>query len=66
MAQAAAQMRLRSIPIPLPLWRYWVEGMLDGIGYLHSRKIIHRDVSPGNILLSRGGAVKLADFGIVV
>jgi serine/threonine protein kinase len=64
MAQAAAQMRLRSIPIPLPLWRYWMEGMLDGIGYLHSRKIIHRDVSPGNVLLSRGGAVKLADFGI--
>jgi serine/threonine protein kinase len=64
MAQAAAQMRLRSIPIPLPLWRYWVEGMLDGIGYLHSRRIIHRDVSPGNVLLSRGGAVKLADFGI--
>jgi len=64
MAQAAAQMRLRSIPIPLPLWRYWVEGMLDGIGYLHSRRIIHRDVSPGNVLLSRAGAVKLADFGI--
>ena len=66
MAQTAAQSRLRSIPIPLPLWRYWVEGMLDGIGYLHSRKIVHRDVSPGSVLLSRGGAVKITDYETIL
>ncbi len=64
LAQAAAQARLRAAPVPLPVWRYWLEGILAGIGYLHSRGIVHRDVSPSNIVLSRQGAVKIADFGI--
>ncbi len=64
LAQAVSQMRVRTIPIPLPVWRHWMEGMLDGMAYLHSRNVIHRDITPSNILLSRGGAVKITDFGI--
>lgn len=64
LGHAAAQARLRAAPVPIPVWRHWLEGILAGIGYLHSRGIVHRDVSPSNILLSRGGAVKIADFGI--
>ncbi len=62
--QTLAQIRVRSIPVPLPVWRYWMEGILAGIAYLHSRNTVHRDVAPSNILLSRTGAVKIADFGI--
>lgn len=37
--------------------------VLDALDYIHTRGVIHRDVSPDNIYLCRSGAVKLIDFG---
>ncbi|MBP2678598.1 MAG: hypothetical protein H6Q82_1663, partial [Deltaproteobacteria bacterium] len=64
LAQAAAQARQLHVPIPQGVWRHWVEGLWSGLAYLHEKGIVHRDVSPSNVLVARNGAVKITDFGI--
>ena len=42
----------------------WFIQLVEGLHYLHSNKIIHRDVKPQNIFINDEGVLKLADFGI--
>ena len=41
-----------------------VTELLSALEYVHSSQLIHRDLKPGNILITSSGAVKLTDFGI--
>ncbi|MEJ7602007.1 MAG: serine/threonine-protein kinase [Kofleriaceae bacterium] len=57
--------------LPFSATIFVVSEVLRGLGYAHHRPepdgprgVIHRDVSPQNVLLSWGGAVKVSDFGI--
>uniref|UniRef100_A0A0K0G289 Serine/threonine-protein kinase PLK n=1 Tax=Strongyloides venezuelensis TaxID=75913 RepID=A0A0K0G289_STRVS len=46
--------------------RYVVREVARGISYLHENQIIHRDIKPGNIFLTKDMDVKIGDFGLSI
>src|SRR2546421_7888765 len=67
-----ARCRERKIFLPVPFALYIVRRVLDALAYAHEARgptglhlnIIHCDVSPSNLFISRLGEIKLGDFGI--
>uniref|UniRef100_A0A7S0EQY0 mitogen-activated protein kinase kinase n=1 Tax=Hanusia phi TaxID=3032 RepID=A0A7S0EQY0_9CRYP len=54
-----------SYSMPLPALAHVCQKVLSALDFLHEgMQLVHRDVKPGNILLSMQGEVKLADLGI--
>lgn len=72
LADVLAALRERGDQVPLPLAVRIASEMLAGLAYAHGKRdssgaslgIVHRDVSPQNVMLSLEGEVKLIDFGL--
>jgi serine/threonine protein kinase len=57
----------KRVPFPIDVAVYIVKELARGLGYAHAfggLRLVHRDVSPANVLLSYTGEVKLTDFGL--
>ncbi|OHD13593.1 MAG: hypothetical protein A2086_09925 [Spirochaetes bacterium GWD1_27_9] len=50
--------------LPLYLALYIILEISKALAYSHKKGIVHRDIKPGNILISMEGEIKLTDFGI--
>ncbi|CAK8692528.1 unnamed protein product [Clavelina lepadiformis] len=46
-----------------PVFKRYTRQVLEGVKYLHTRNVVHRDINGNNIMLLPNGIIKLIDFG---
>ncbi|MEU1973238.1 Stk1 family PASTA domain-containing Ser/Thr kinase [Microbacterium sp. NPDC019599] len=51
-------------PVPVEDAVRYVDGILEALEYSHRAGVVHRDIKPGNVMLTETGQVKVMDFGI--
>jgi eukaryotic-like serine/threonine-protein kinase len=56
--------KLKDGPLPAAEAVNYVMQVLAALDYAHAHGVVHRDIKPGNMMLTSGGVVKLMDFGI--
>lgn len=51
-------------PVPINEAVEITTGILNALAYSHKRGLVHRDIKPGNVMLTNDGKIKVMDFGI--
>ncbi|KAG0226489.1 hypothetical protein BGW41_004200 [Actinomortierella wolfii] len=54
----------RSGPFPEAVIKFFSRQILLGLEYIHSKRIVHRDIKAANVLVDEQGTCKISDFGI--
>ncbi len=50
--------------VALPDAIRYVDGILEALEYSHRAGVVHRDIKPGNVMITAAGQIKVMDFGI--
>jgi len=74
LSQVAKKVYREKKLVPLPLVCHFISEVANGLDYIHRRTdseghplhIVHRDMSPQNVIISYSGTVKIIDFGIAI
>jgi len=53
----------KNITVTEDLLNKYIKQVLEGLDYIHSQGIVHRDIKAANLLYTKDAVVKLADFG---
>jgi probable inactive protein kinase-like protein SgK071 len=58
------QQRSKETPLPEPIVKRWFGQMVEALQFVHSQKVIHRDLKPTNIFMTKDLDIAIGDFGV--